>query len=320
MLVCLAMARKPRVHLAGSSYHVMLRGNGGQEIFPQDEDRYHLYLLLQEGVERFGHRVHAFCLMTNHLHLAVQVADVPLSKIMQNVSFRYTRWVNRREKRSGHLFQGRYKAVLVDGESYLLELVRYIHLNPIRAGLVREPEAYPWSGHRAYLGEEVVPWLTTDWVLGRFGKRRDVARRGYVAFMKAGVEEGHRGEFHRGATDPRLLGDERFTERVLAETGGVMRPVVKLEELVERVAGAYGIDPLALSARGRQRQPAEARAIIAAFATDARAATLTEVARRFDRDVATLSEGVQRVRLRARNSVAFRARLEELRAGIIRKP
>ena len=261
------MARKPRVHLAGGTYHVMLRGNGGQGIFPEDQDRYHLYLLLQEGVERFGHCVHAFCLMTNHLHLAVQVADVPLSKSMQNLAFRYTRWVNRRAKRSGHLFQGRYKAVLVDRESYLLELVRYIHLNPIRARLVGEPEEYPWSSHRAYLGQEVVPWLTTDWVLGRFGKRRDVTRRRYVAFMKAGLDEGHRAEFHQGGSDPRLLGDKRFTERVLAKGAPVERPVVTLDELVERITGAYGLEPRVLSAHGRQRRPAEARAVIAALAT-----------------------------------------------------
>ena len=146
------MARKPRLHLPGGLYHVMLRGNGGQAIFFSDADRYHLYLLLQEGVERFGHRIHGFCAMTNHLHLAVQVAKAPLSKIMQNLSFRYTRWINQRQRRVGHLFQGRYKAILVDADSYLLELVRYIHLNPVRTGLVKDPLDYPWSGHRAYLG------------------------------------------------------------------------------------------------------------------------------------------------------------------------
>ncbi len=100
----------------------MLRGNGGQDIFFCPEDRYHLFILMQEGIERFGHRVHAFCLMSNHIHLVIQVSDIPLSRIMQNLSFRYPRWVNSRHKRMGHLFQGRYKALLVDGDSYLLEL------------------------------------------------------------------------------------------------------------------------------------------------------------------------------------------------------
>jgi hypothetical protein len=91
------------------------------------------YFLLQEGVEKYGHRVHAFCLMTNHVHLAIQVGEVPLSRIMQNIGFRYTTYLNRRKKRTGHIFQGRYKALLIDADSYLLELVRYIHCNPVRA-------------------------------------------------------------------------------------------------------------------------------------------------------------------------------------------
>jgi putative transposase len=95
--------------------------------------------------------------MNTHVHLAIQVGGVPLSRILQNLSFRYTRWVNGRRKRSGHLFQGRYKAVLVDADSYLDALVRYIHLNPVRAGMVKEPEEYRWSGHRAYLGLEKIP-------------------------------------------------------------------------------------------------------------------------------------------------------------------
>ncbi|MCK5231162.1 MAG: transposase, partial [Desulfobulbaceae bacterium] len=134
------MARKPRIHYPGAVYHVILRGNGGQDIFYSQEDRYRLYLLLQEGIERFGHRIHAFCLMTNHLHIVVQVGDIALSKIFQNVSFRYTRYINKKQNRIGHLFQGRYKALLIDPDSYLLELVRYIHNNPLRTGMVLSPE------------------------------------------------------------------------------------------------------------------------------------------------------------------------------------
>jgi putative transposase len=100
------MARKPRIAYPGALYHVILRGNDGQTIFFDDKDRTRFYLLLQEGIERFGHRVHGFCLMTNHVHLAIQMGEIPLSRILQNLSFRYTRWVNWRQKRSGHLFQG----------------------------------------------------------------------------------------------------------------------------------------------------------------------------------------------------------------------
>ena len=159
------MPRKPRLHYPGALYHVILRGNARQDIFFEDQDRYRLYLLLQEGVERFGHRILAFCLMTNHIHLAIQVGNVPLSRILQNLSFRYTRWVNWRQDRVGHLFQGRYKAFVVDAEPYLLELVAYLHLNPVRVGMASDAADYPWSSHRAYLGRELLPWLDSDFVL-----------------------------------------------------------------------------------------------------------------------------------------------------------
>jgi putative transposase len=111
------MARKPRLHVPGGLYHVRLRRNGEQNIFSDDEDRYHLYLLIQQGVERYRHRVHGFCCMTNQIQ-AIQVAEDPLSGIMQNPSFRYTRWMNNKQTRRGHLFQGRYKAILVDANNY----------------------------------------------------------------------------------------------------------------------------------------------------------------------------------------------------------
>ncbi len=130
------MARKPRIHYPGAVYHVMLRGNGGANIFFEDADRYRFFLLLQQGIERFGFRVYAYCLMSNHIHLALQVGEIPLSRIMQNLSLRYTKWINWRTQKHGHLFQGRYKAVLVEGDEYLLPLVAYLHLNPLRAGTV----------------------------------------------------------------------------------------------------------------------------------------------------------------------------------------
>jgi REP element-mobilizing transposase RayT len=148
------MARKPRLHVSGGLYHVILRGNARQDVFFSPGDRHFFYELLAEGVIRFGYRVHAFCLMPNHLHLALQVGDLELSAGMQNLSFRYTRYLNTRLKRVGHVFQRRFKAFLVDQDRYGLALVRYLHLNPVRARTVRQPGAYAWSSHRAYLGEE----------------------------------------------------------------------------------------------------------------------------------------------------------------------
>jgi len=309
------MARKPRIHVPGGVYHVILRGNGGQDIFLTDEDRYHLYLLLQEGTERFEYRVHGFCLMSNHLHLAAQVADVPLARGMQNLAFRYTRWVNRREKRIGHLFQGRYKAILVDRDSYLLELVRYIHLNPVRAGLAQDPGDYPWSGHRAYLGQETLPWLTTEWVLGQFARRPDAARRRYEAFVLEGRKQGYQEEFHRGPKDPRLLGDDRFRERV-ALRGDACPRVPPFDEVVTAVCREYDVTTSLLRDPGRRRQVSEARAAVAWLAFQLGSASLTEVGRRFNRDVGTMSSAVRRLTERMRDSETLADRLSRLKTAV----
>ena len=173
----IGMARKPRIHFTGACYHVILRGYARQDNFLDDVDRYRFYLLVQEGIERFGYRVHAFCLMTNHLHLAIQVGEEPLSCIIQNLSARYTRWVNWRHNRVGHLFQGRYKAVLVDADSYLVQLTAYIHLNPVRSGMAATCEEYAWSSHRSYMGANLIPWLTTETALSQFSKKPETANK-----------------------------------------------------------------------------------------------------------------------------------------------
>ncbi|MBI2779963.1 MAG: transposase [Gammaproteobacteria bacterium] len=306
------MARKPRVHVPGGVYHVMVRGNGGQKIFYDAKDYSRFYLLLQEGAARFACRVHAFCCMGNHVHLAIQVGQVPLSKIVQNISFRYTRWINRRKRRIGHLFQGRYKAVLVDRDSYLLELTRYIHLNPVRGGLVKRPGEYRWSGHRAYVGKEKLPWLTTDWVLSQFGDRQSVAVRRYQEFVSEGAQEGHREEFHRGNGGTAILGDDRFIEKILHQKPDLISRGLTLNRLVDRVGKEYHLGEGQLAGVSRNRLAAEARAAIGYLTMQTRCGTLTEVARRFGRDVTTLSKGVQRIAERLGRSEAKLKRLLNL--------
>ncbi|MGD8940653.1 MAG: transposase [Gammaproteobacteria bacterium] len=307
------MARKPRIHVYGGVYHVMLRGNAGQDIFFDDEDRYHFYLLLQEGVSRFGHRIHGFCLMGNHVHLAVQVGEEPLAKIMQNLSFRYTRWVNRKQKRIGHLFQGRYKAILVERDSYLLELVRYIHLNPVRAKMVRQPSAYPWSGHRCYLGKETLPWLCTEWVLSQFGKRINTCRKRYEEFVRAGRGEGYREEFHGGGEDQRILGDNRFVEKMLDTEvyQPYKRKSIQFNDLIRQVCKEYKLKEADLTSTSRNRTASEARQIIGWLALKSDNITLTQVAQYFGRDVTTLSRGVKRMEEKMRNT-SFEKKLEKL--------
>jgi REP element-mobilizing transposase RayT len=277
----------------------MVRGNSGQNIFADDEDRCRFYLFLQEGVEKFGHRIHAFCLMNNHVHLAIQVGDKPLSRIMQNLCFRYTQWVNSRQKKVGHLFQGRYKAIVVDADAYLAELVRYIHLNPVRAKLVKDPEKYPWSGHRAYMGQETLPWLTTEWVLSQFGRRLKNARARYGEFVHIGRKEGHRQEFHEGTSGGRILGDDSFVERAYKKSEQSVKKSETLDEIIERVGKEYGLSEEELSATGRQRNRAEVRAMIAYLVREATGVSLTELGRRMHRDVSTLSLAADKVMRRS---------------------
>jgi putative transposase len=307
------MARKPRIHCPGALYHVILRGNARQDIFFDEKDRYRFYLLIQEGTERYRHCIHAFCLMTNHIHLLVQVADVPLSRIMQNLSFRYTRWANWRQGKSGHLFQGRYKAILVDADEYLLELVRYLHLNPVRAAMAKDPINYQWSSHRAYCGKESIPWLYTDLTLSPFGRRMDAAQRKFREFVLEGVGEGHRPEFHGcSGADSRLLGDDAFAERVLVESEVIPVRRIGIEEVISAVCRFYGVREEEL--QGTSHHSSRLRAMAAWVTLDTDGCTITELARVTGRDLSTLSCGARKLHGKAEKDL----RLWEERQEIIK--
>ena len=206
------MARPLRIEFAGALYHVTSRGDRREPIFEDDEDRVKFLGVLAEVVNRLNWRCHAWCLMTNHYHLVVETPDGNLSKGMRQLNGMVTQASNRRHQRTGHLFQGRFKGILVDKDRYLLELTRYVVLNPVRAGMVTHPGKYPWSSYRAMVGEVATPrWLASDVLLGQFGKRRSEARRRYRQFVLEGMG---------GATlwaelrQQIYLGDERFVERM----------------------------------------------------------------------------------------------------------
>ena len=306
------MARKPRIHYPGALYHVMLRGNGGADIFFENADRRHFLGLVEEGVRRYRHRIHAFCLMANHVHFAVQVGEVALPRIMQNLSFRYTGWINKSRGRVGHLFQGRYKAILADRDSYLLELTRYIHLNPVRIGIVKKPAAYRWSGHRYYLGKGKLPWLTTDWVLSQFAKEARTARARYSQFVAEGIGEGRREEFHKGDSKGQMLGDDNFVARVLelAEMKAGRPP--SLGAIVREVCREAGVSEDNLRAPGKSSHAARARWMVGLLAMEHNSATLTDVAGYFGRDVTSISNGVRLLRDGSKEDRILRQRVDRL--------
>ncbi len=183
------MARPLRIELAGGLYHVTSRGDRQEEIFVDDGDRRRWCELFATVCERFNWVCCAYCLMDNHYHIVVETIEPNLSKGMRHLNGVYTQQFNRTHGRVGHVFQGRYKAILVDKDSYLLALSRYVVLNPVRAGMVKSAGAWPWSSYRTMVGRvHCPPWLETDGLLSQFGKQRKRAIEKYIDFVRAGVE------------------------------------------------------------------------------------------------------------------------------------
>lgn len=207
------MARPLRLEFAGALYHITSRGNERKAIYFDDTD-FELFLtLLGRVCEQYNWVVHAYCLMTNHYHLLVETPDANLSKGMRQLNGTYTQAINRKRARVGHLFQGRYKAILVDKDAYLLELSRYVVLNPVRANMVETIEDWPWSSWHSAIGKEVSPdWLATDAMLSLFGKYQKTAREKYAAF----VQQGAGVEVWEDLTNQVFLGSDEFIEKQLA--------------------------------------------------------------------------------------------------------
>ncbi len=181
------MARPLRIEYPGAVYHVTSRGNARQDIVGNERDRSAFLTLLAHVIDRYGWLCHAYCLMDNHYHLLLETPQPTLSLGMRQLNGRYTQAYNRRHHRVGHLFQGRFTAILVEKEAHLLELCRYVVLNPVRAKLVTHPRLWTWSSYRGTAGETAgLVWLTTDWVLSQFGTRQREAQRRYREFVAEG--------------------------------------------------------------------------------------------------------------------------------------
>jgi len=178
------MARPARIEFPGAFYHVTSRGNDKKNIFSSNLDRARFLDFLQIGHDRYGAIIHVYCLMGNHFHLLLETPQGNLSKIMHFINCSYSMYFNATHERYGHFLQGRYKAILIEAESYIQSLSRYVHLNPVRAGLVSLPESYPWSSYREYLGLRKAPdWLRIEFLLSSFGEMPEQARSRYAEFV-----------------------------------------------------------------------------------------------------------------------------------------
>jgi len=230
------MARPLRVEFDGAIYHVTSRGNAREDIFDDDGDRKVFLECLGKVVNRFNWLCHAYCLMGNHYHLVIETPEANLSKGMRQLNGVYTQLYNRRHRTVGHLFQGRYKAILIQKDSHLLEVCRYVVLNPVRARAVKRVEQWKWSSYRATAGlGKSPPWLAVDWVLSQFGNRRYSATRDYRRFVREGID---RPTIWEGVQAQVLLGEEDFVEKLKGYVKGYeeIREIPRSQRYLSRPA------------------------------------------------------------------------------------
>ena len=305
------MPRKPRLDAPGVLHHVIGRGIEKFEIFRDDIDRNDFLKRLATQCENRRFIVYAWVLMSNHFHMLVRTGSEPLAVSMKKILSGYVGAYNRRHKRWGHLFQNRYKSIVCEDDPYLLEITRYIHLNPLRAGIVSSMKAlnkYRWSGHAVLMGRIKRDWQDTETVLGYFGKRRGKAIDKYEDYIQEGIVKGIRDDLTGGGlvrsmggwsevlslrrtggkvvSDDRILGSSGFVEKLLAEaeerereTLRLHRKVLNLNRLAESIHEWEGVDIITLRSGGKSRLLVRARKIFSQLAIKRMGYSGAEVAR-----------------------------------------
>ena len=216
------MARKPRIEFEGAFYHVITRGNQRQKVFKDSDDFLKYLEILSNYKTQYKYFLYVYVLMNNHVHLLIETQETPLSKILQGINQSYTTYFNRKYKTVGHLFQGRYKAILCDRDEYLLSLVNYIHLNPVRAKIVKTPDEYQWSSHLSYIKKaDGINIIDTDQVLRMFSEDKQRARKLYSAYMSN--RQIVKKEDVYNTIGQRILGSEEFLEKVMKRYDGELK-------------------------------------------------------------------------------------------------
>ncbi len=257
------MARPLRIEYPGALYHVLGRGNQKQDVFLSDEDRHAYLKRMQRYREELGFLLYAYVLMPNHVHLLIETDQVPLSKIMQRINLTYTQYFNRKYDKVGHVFQGRFKAILCDRDEYLLALIRYIHLNPVRSHLVEGPRQFRWSSHHEYLNGRA-EMTDAEAILKMFSPDLSTARKMYEQFVGEAI-----GKEKIEAPKPlrqQILGNEKFLGEVEKKLGKRERPFRKasLAEILRAVKEVTGVREEDIVARKREEEILFARGLVVA--------------------------------------------------------
>jgi REP element-mobilizing transposase RayT len=282
------MPRRRRIHIPGGFYHVTLRGNHQQPIFRCDADRSLLNKIVARALEKFDARLHAYCWMTNHLHFLMQVGIEPLGRPMRQIAAEFARAMQLKLPTTGHFFERRYHATLVEATDYLFTALRYVHLNPVEAGMSPNAGGYRWSSHHAYAGRRHEPWVTTAFILEKFARHRADAIRAYLEFMAASDE--HASRFPEG---PFIFGSDEFIERIRGASRKA-RSRQQLHDLVAEACARFGVERDRLVAPVRDRLLSKIRAWIAHQACERGTASRSEVARALQRSEGSLRYAILR--------------------------
>jgi REP element-mobilizing transposase RayT len=302
------MARRRRLFAPGLLYHVIVRGNQRQNTFLADED-YQAYLRrLGRYRDKYSYSVHAYCLMPNHVHLLIETSEHPLAKFMQGLQQSYTQYFNLKYHKTGHVFQGRYKAIICDKDEYLLELLRYVHLNPVRAGMLKSADGYRYSGHQAYLQSKRTEIIDPQKVLAILG-----GPKAYRRFISDGLNQGHKEEYYE-LEDQRFLGADGFGEKVLQKTEKVQRTAKRrsIEAVSKELGREFGYATEELRSPNRSWAISKARTMIAYVLVRNLGYSLGEVAAYVGRDIASIGALIGRLENRMRSDKQMFAKVERL--------
>ncbi len=319
------MPRRPRLDVEGTLHHVMVRGIERCTIFRDDKDRERFMGRLEKQAESTGTKVYAWALIANHFHLLIRSSASGIATFMRRLLTGYAVTFNRRHRRCGHLFQNRYKSIICDEDSYLLELVRYIHLNPIRADIVhtmKELDSYPWTGHKSLISPKPIAWQDREAVLSYFGKAERIAKRRYRNYVAEGISQGHRSEFAGGGlmrsldiknnadfksadrvlTDERILGTGDFVKTIIERAAAKRKPEIILKsqriEAADRIIEAQcqkaGINSAMLKGESRTEAIVRTRVAVAEKLIHELGFSYVETARKIGVTKAGVSKMVKR--------------------------
>ena len=321
------MPRQARLDTPGALHHIMVRGINRSDIFDDDEDRSRFLTRLGQNILETQSSLYAWVLMETHVHLLVRSGPQGISALMRKLLTWYAQYYNRRHRRTGHLFENRYKSILCEEENYLLALVRYIHLNPVRAKLVKtmeELDLYPWSGHRMIIGKDEYPWMDRAYILGQFASTKRKAIQAYHRFVQDGLAEGRRPELTGGGlirsqggwsqvlalrskgekepSDERILGSGGFVEQILQEAEErqlrqmrLRRKGKRIEDIIQEECGKRKVSEQELRKGGRRPLVSKVRAAIAYRSKEELGVSGAEIARHLGVNTSSINRALAKM-------------------------